>query len=433
MNSYIREWGQDRPRFLKLLALPEITKRIQSGLSTYRCDTEKISADRSLGRVCAEVVKTEQDIPPSAISAMDGYALRSSELRSASLSKPVGFLVKGSIYPGDSSNLSRIKVSGREAYHVATGARIPEGSDVVVRVEETRREDGLVLVRRRIPKLKDVVLRGEDVRSGEILLRKGHILNSADVALLIALGRKTVRVFRSPRVGLLSIGDELGILGDQSTGKTVNNYSNLLCGYLEEMGAQARSIGVCKDHPAEIRSLIEKGIEDFDMLLTIGGSSVGARDFTPDAVGSMEDSVLLFHGVRLAPIRPVGMALVRGKPVAILPGHAVSAALSFFLIALPTLNLLSGLPFNSRRSFVKALAPKRISNDRAMDALFLVEMRSSGGRHYATPLEWGSNSMRNLSKANGFIYLKKRQVIQRSEEVEVELMGSSEFSRIPQR
>ena len=127
------------------------------------------------------------------------------------------------------------------------------------------------------------------------------------------------------------------------------------------------------------------------MVITIAGSSVGARDFTPNAILSLKDSVMMFHGMKLVPIRPAGLALVSNKPVIIVPGHAVSSTLTFFTLVLPILNHLSGLPPTSRRVILKAkVEGGEFSNERPIEALELVSLKKKEGADYvALPLGMG--------------------------------------------
>ncbi len=173
--------------------------------------------------------------------------------------------------------------------------------------------------------------------------------------MLIGIGKEKIKVFGVPTVGIISIGNELRTLQDPvKGGSIVNNYAHLISGFLSALGAHPILLGIAKDNQEEIAAIVQRGVEECDMVITIAGSSVGARDFTPNAILSLKDSSMMFHGMKLVPIRPAGLALVSSKPVIIVPGHAVSAALTFFALVLPILNLLSGLPPTSRRVLLKA-------------------------------------------------------------------------------
>jgi molybdenum cofactor synthesis domain-containing protein len=427
----------DSQRYLKLTDFVEVEKRIDAAFANYVPRVEEIPVEKGLSRVIAEDVLSGIDLPPADITAMDGYALRSSDLALASASNPIKLKIKGSLFPNNLYSPMSAEISDDEtAYYVATGAPIPKGCDVVVRIEETKldEKENTITIMERIPKGKDIAQKGEDIHVGEILVEKGQILNSQNVAMLMGVGKEKIKVFAVPKVGIISIGNELRTLQDPlKGGGLVNNYAHLTAGFLSALGANPILLGIAKDKQEEIAVIIKKGLEECDMVITIAGSSVGARDFTPNAILSLKDSSMMFHGMRLVPIRPAGVALVGNKPVIIVPGHAVSCTLTFFTLVLPILNHLAGLPQTSRRVMIKAkVEGGEFSNDRPIEALELVSLKKKEGDYVAVPLGWGSNLIQTLSKANGFVRVKSEQKISESEEVVVQLFGGFELERIIQ-
>ncbi len=415
--------------YLKLVPYDEVKRRIVGELPRLPLSVEKVPIDFALGRVSAEDVVSPCDIPGFSSSAMDGYAVRSSELRGADASHPVSFTVRGSLSHASSQPASRL--TGLDTYYVATGAPLPVGADAVVKVEETRLSGNEVLVSVAIPKWKNVVLRGEDIRTGAAVVRRGQTVNAADIALLVGSGKDNLAVFRSPRVGILSTGDELTRFGSEEKGKRVNNYSNLIAGYLTDAGAVPVPLGVARDDPRQIAAIIENEIGNLDALVTIGGSSVGTRDFTPSALEGVGGCEELFHGVRLVPVKPTGLFIVGEKPVVLLPGHSVAASLSFFLVMYPIINILSGLRFDSRLPLVRARLSKSISNPRPIGALFLVRLATEDGAYSAAPLRWGSNLISSLAGANAYLQVNPRSALNKGSMVTVALLGAREILRIP--
>lgn len=433
--------------------MSEVLKRIQSLSRVFGTrDAEFVRVDQAVGRIAAEEVRSPCDIPERNISAMDGYAIRARDSEKASTTNPVHFKVKGVIYPYSSFSVNSTNRAKRnipnvkkgEAYQVATGAPIPVFGDSVVRVEEVRTEEGQIVVRRKSPKWKNVSARAEDVKKGDIILRGRRILNPSDVALLIGVGVRKVKTFTLPRIGILSTGNELVEFTDKGrrsfnsrNGIKVNNYSNLLSGYVQSLGAYSVPLRIAKDDSSEICAILKKGLQSCDMVITIAGSSVGKMDLTTEAISSIEGSRILFHGVRLVPIRPAGLALVgsrRPKPVAIIPGHAVSATLAFFVIALPIINMLMGLTPDSRNSFVSARLDRSLTNDRAIDALYLASLSTAKNNpresYIASPVGWGSNVISNLSRSNGFVRLAAHETLRRGEVAKISLFGANEIERV---
>lgn len=429
----------DSQRYLKLIRPAEIYSNIESCLATYSPKVQSLRVDRAHGLVSAEDVTSSVDIPARTASAMDGYVVKWSDLMSASPSHPRIFSVGGSIYP-DSTEPHFLR-SG-ETYYIATGARLPNGGDTVVRIEEsTPFKNNSIMVRHTIPKGKNVANKGEDVRAGQVVVGKGRVLDPTDIALLIGVGKTRIKVYRVPRVGLISVGDELEEFttmlrnrNRQGVNKISNNYLTLISGFVRQLGSKAVSLGTCRDNPVEIRRAVLSGSDKCDVIFTIGGSSVGRHDNVLSALEAIQGSRTLFHGARVVPIRPSGVVMLGDKPVVIMPGHAVSALLTYFVIALPILNIMSGLTPLSRRAKLYAVAKDAIVNERAIDALSLVKLEvaendSSAASYKASPLRWGSNLLSNLSEADGFVWLLPHQTIPRNHRVTVQLFAGSPLAK----
>ena len=418
----------DIGNYLKLLPYGEVRARIEQALSDAELATERVPVDEALGRVSAESVSSPRDIPTFSSSMMDGYAIRSDDAIKADESHPASFKVRGALSP--SSERPSSALGEFDTYYVATGAPVPPGADAVVKVEESRLSGANVVVSFHIQKWKNVALQGEDVHAGDVIVTCGQILNAPNIALLIAADRTDIEVVRRPRVGILSTGDELTRLGSGEAGKKVNNYSNLIAGYLSEAGAIPVSLGVAKDEQGHITELVERRLAQLDALVTIGGSSMGVRDFTPRALMGVPQCRELFHGVRLVPVRPTGVFMIGDKPVVLLPGHAVSAALSFFLIVRPIVNILSGLKFDSRSPAVKARISDELSNPRPLATLILVSLTSLGKDYSAKPVRWGANLVSSLAGSNGYIQLEPHMSLESGQEATVFLLGANELLRI---
>jgi molybdenum cofactor synthesis domain-containing protein len=418
----------DIGNYLKLMTYAEVRTKIEQALSGVRLATERVHVDDALGRVSAEGVSSPCDIPAAASSMMDGYAIRSDVTIKADDSNPASFKVRGALSPSSARPTSEL--GEFDACYVATGAPIPPGADAVVKVEESRLSGSNVAVSFHLPKWKNVALQGEDVHVGDLLVGRAQILNAADIALLIAAGRTDVEVFRRPRVGILSTGDELTHIGSGEQGKKVNNYANLIAGYLSEAGTIPVFLGVAKDDQAHITGVVEKQLARLDALVTIGGTSMGVKDFTPGALMGLAECRELFHGIRLVPVKPTGVFMIGKKPVILLPGHAVSAALSFFLVVRPITNILSGLKFTSRVPAVRARISEELTNPRPLGVLLLVRVTARDEEFTAIPLPWGSNLVSSLARANGYVQVEPHTSLEKGERVTVSLLGANELLRV---
>jgi len=418
-----------RSGILKLISYNEAMDRIVKALFNYNVPVEPVPVVEVRGRICAEEVRSTRYLPDQALAAMDGYAVDSSVTRSATISKPVSLVVCDSSYPNGRYS-PPLKIGS--AIYVATGVPLPRGADAVVRSEEVKLDGSTVKILRPIAKWKNVFGQGEDYKKGDLLIKERRILSSADVAILISLGKRNVRVFRVPKVGILSIGDELVAFGSSERNRhTANNYSNLITGFLTELGAIVEQIGICPNDPKVISKTISDSLTTFDMIITTGGSSVGEKDLTVESTTSIPNASLVFHGINIVPIRPAGFLMVKKKPVVVLPANAVSVATSFFFVGLPILNLISGLSFNDRYSEIAARSLTDFENAKPKPALFLATVgKSKEGKYKFRALEWSSNISSDLAKSNGFVRLEKNQKVSSDEEMKVLLFGPSELMRI---
>lgn len=407
----------DQKRYLKLEPLQKVYEALEREIQPL--GVRLVPTQRALDCFCASRYSAMWHVPRFDVSAMDGYALRYGDLAGSKVLR-----VRGEVFP---STRKPPKLGEAEAYYVATGSPLPIGADTVVRVEQTRRLDGeRIEIGGTISKGKNVSFKAEDFKKAQTIVGEGERINPAALSLLVYFGIRRVKVYRRPLVGVLSIGDELcDFKLKLQVGRVYNNYSYLVCSYLERLGYQATNFGVCKDDKHEVSKAVEQALRRVDVLFTIGGTSVGLKDNTPDAL-TLLPARLLFHGVRAVPIKPAGAAKVDKKVVVLLPAHPVSLVLSLHVIGLPVLSLLSGGTLDSLKSALFATLGKTVRNERNIDALYLVRLKRDG-ELVALPLEWGSNLMSSVLTSQGFITLKAREELKRGAKVRVELLGAQEL------
>lgn len=433
-RATIEKGTEERPRSLKLEPYEKVLCILVSSLSGRQIPVEQLSVAKAFRRICTETVRSRADIPRHHNAAMDGYAVNSSATTAASPLKPVRLLVKG-VSP---YRRKRGTIASSESQHVPTGANLPKGADAVARLERVRKVGGSYIeLTRPVEPWKDVLRSGEDVHRGDVLFGPGHIMNASDVALGISAGVDTIDVYGVPRVAIISVGENLARfrgfkrrLRRRDEGKTYNNFCNLISCYLDEYGAAVGTTEICPPDASKLRASVRRCAASHDLVITIGGSSVGMNDETTDSVFSMPGSNPKFHGVRMLPVRPVGFAVVGRTPVAILPAKSVSLALSFYLIVVPILNLLSGADIMARFARVSALASEGFANEKTLDALYLVKLQRDGSTFVASPLGFCSNMLGRLSSANGFVLLQKGEKVKKGETLDVRLLGPIEALRI---
>lgn len=308
-------------------------------------EPETVGVNEALGRVLAEPIRAQRDLPPADNSAMDGYAVRAADLAGASAGRPVDLPIVFSIHAGGPADR---RLEPGQAARILTGAAVPPGADTVVRQEDTEREGERVVFRSAPPPGDHVRRAGEDVRAGTEILEPGSILGPAHVGMLTSLGRGFVAVHRRPRVALLSSGDELVEPdGDLSGGNIVSSNSYSLAAQCREEGALPQYLGIARDTPEDIERHLRGGLAA-DVLISSAGVSVGDRDFMRSVLEKI-GCRLLFWGVNMKPGYPLAFgafgddaAPARGPLVFGLPGNPVSAMVTFEQFARPALRRMLG-------------------------------------------------------------------------------------------
>ncbi len=292
--------------------------------------------------VLAEPAFATVTLPPWPNAAMDGYAVHARDVEGARAQAPVTLTVSETIAAG--AFPTRAIVRG-EAARIMTGAPIPAGADTVVRVEDTDGGVDLVVVRDARDSGRNVRAAGEDVHAEEELLIAGRWLGGAQLGLLAAAGVPAVRVHRRPRVAILSSGDELVPLSQveeaRAGRKLISSNSVALCALVREAGAEALDFGIVADDPVALAERLRAASAEADLILTTAGVSVGAFDFTRDAVRAA-GGVIDFWKVRLRPGAMLGAGRVGHVPWLGLPGNPVSAVVTFELFARPMLRRMLG-------------------------------------------------------------------------------------------
>jgi molybdopterin molybdotransferase len=345
------------------LGVTEALERVMAAASPL--PPEQLPMAAILGRALAEDVVAEATLPPWTNSAMDGYAVRAVDIGGAGRTAPVTLRVVERVRAGEASGRP---IGEGEATRIMTGAPVPPGADSVVRVEDTDREgsSGAVQVLDDRDAGQNLRPAGQDMRRGEQLLGRGHSITPGTIGVLAATGRSAALVHRRPRVAVLTTGDELrGPDGfeDVRAGRGVPNSNGpMVAAMAAAAGAEAASLGNAADDPAELRERLAAA-RDADVLVTIGGASMGEADLVKrvlDDMGYRAD----FWRVRMRPGSPFGFGwLPRGprlQPTFTLPGNPTSAFVTFEVFVRPFLRRLGGHAEVTRRRLIcRAAEPIR--------------------------------------------------------------------------
>jgi len=403
-----------------MIPVDEALDKILSHVQTL--GFEKVSLLDALGRVIAEDIFAKRNIPPLDNSAMDGYALRSEDVRQASQDHPVRLVVIEDLPAGF---ISTKTVERGKAVRIMTGAPIPKGADTVVPVEVTKKEDGSVLIFKGTGIGENIRESGEDVKQGDRVISKGDIVRPAEVGMLASVGRSFVSVYQKPLVAILCTGDELvDVDGDLDGVKIISSNSYTLGAQVKDCGAIPLQLGIARDRKEEIEEKLRQGIRA-DVLISSAGVSVGDYDFVKDVMKQL-GMEMLFWKVAMRPGQPLAFGTIGEKPVFGLPGNPVSSMISFEQFVRPSLLKMMGCR-HIFRPLVEATLKEEIKKI-VGSRYFVRGFVSLEKDQYVvtTTGEQGSGILRSMVKANGLIVIPEdREIVRAGEKVKVQLLDNT--------
>jgi len=381
--------------------------------------SEKVSILETLGRVIAEDIYANRDIPPLDNSGMDGYAVRSEDIRNVSRDRPIQLKVIGDLPAGFIS--SKIVEKG-QAIRIMTGAPIPKGADSVIRVEDTRKENGFVTILRAVAPGENIRKAGADLRKGERVISIGDFIRPAEVGILASVGRAFVSVYQRPLVAILCTGEELvDVDGDWNEVKIVSSNSYTLAAQVKDCGAIPIQLGIARDRKEEIEEKLRQGIRA-DVLISSAGISVGDYDFVKDVLNDL-GMEMVFWKVAMKPGKPLAFGTIGKKPVFGLPGNPVSSMVSFEQFVRPSLLKMMGHR-QLFRPVVEAILKEDIHKEPGRRH-FIRAFVSFEDNHYFVALTGaqGSEILRSMVRANGLIVIPEdREIVRAGEKVKVQLL-----------
>ena len=386
--------------FFKVKTLDEVLKLIPSFQAG---ETETIPLSEAGGRILAEGIVSDIDLPDFIRSIVDGYAVRAASTFGASEGNP-GFLdVKGTVAMGESPTFS---VGLGEAAEISTGGMLPNGTDSVVMVEHTEAiDDSTIEVYRSVAPGQHVIEIGEDIRKRDAILTCHKRLRPQEIGILAAIGKETARVFRQPVIGIISTGDEV-VPVNETPGpgqiRDINSYT--LFELIKEIGGIPVTFGIIKDHYEALFDTCQKALEKSDMVLISGGSSVGARDFTIDVLSKLPKPDILVHGISISPGKPTILATSGKKAIWGLPGHVVSAMIVFKMVVRPFIEHIGGKSATQMKPLTfPAQLSRNLSSAQGRTDYVRVKILENDNGIWAEPVLGKSGLINTMIKADGLI------------------------------
>lgn len=383
-----------------MISFEQAQHLVEKNIPRLRKKTVKIQ--NALGFVLAKNLRAPIDLPVNDNSAMDGFVLRSGETQRVQNGKPISFRIRGDIKAGDTRNRA-VKI--REAYRIMTGASIPRSADTVIPKEAATVHKNFLVVDRFIPSGNHIRCKGEEVKKGSVVLHKGSPIHPATIGILAMLGKEKVEVFDKPIVGLITTGDELVKPGmPLKPGQIYDSNSFMMRSALEMMGIRPLQMSRVKDNSKSLKRTVDMALEQSDVLILMGGVSVGKYDFVKDVL--KEAGVrTIFWKVNQKPGKPLYFGRKGRKLVFGLPGNPASVFTCFYEYVFPALRIMSGFhhPY-LRRETVRLKS--QVKSDRANAVFLKAKMTGNGKRKIAIPLNrQGSHMISSLQDANCFVLI----------------------------
>jgi molybdopterin molybdotransferase len=379
-------------------------------------ETEKVSVRAALGRVLAQDIVPEIDVPAHDNSAMDGYAVRFSDLsaRETALEES-GTALAGKPFSG--------KLAPGQCVRIMTGAVMPQGADTVVIQEVAKREDKRVHVPPGQKKGQNVRYAGEDLQVGVPVLESGKHLRPAEIGLIASLGIGEVKVKRRLRVAFFATGDELASIGTKlKEGEIYDSNRYTLHSMLSRLGVDITDLGVVRDQPDLLEKAFLEAAGSADVVITTGGVSVGEADFIKQLMAKLGE--VLFWKIAMRPGRPMAFGRIGDAFLFGLPGNPVAVMVTFYQFVRDALLHLSGRTDDYAIALLKAVSSEKIRKVAGRTEYQRGILYREGGEwKVRTTGQQGSGVLRSMSEANCFIVLEHgRGSVAAGEPVQVQLM-----------
>jgi len=373
----------------------------------------EVSIEEALGKISAEDVYADVDYPPFDRSTVDGYAVRSIDVAGANDIEPKILRIVGEVDVGE---LPQIEIREGETVEISTGAVIPRGADAVVMSEYTKKVGDKVFIYRHAYPGENISQAGTDFSAGDLVIRRGALITYREIASLAAVGRARIKILKPLNIVVYSTGKELVKPGERlSPGKIydINGYS--IISILKDLGMNVVYKGILKDEYEKIREEINKSLEEYDVVITSGGTSAGYKDLVYRVIEDLGGKIL-FHGLKTRPGKPTLLAS-RDKKIFIgLPGFPLSAMMVLTRIVRPAILRVYGL--DEKKNLVKILIPYRIEAGRGVREFVPVSIVESEKGFVGYPIQLGSGSVYSVLYSDGFIEVSEdREFIDEDEEV----------------
>lgn len=397
-----------------------VAQRIVLG-SVATLGVESVKLEQSLGRVLAESVCANRDLPPYDVSAMDGFAVRSADVVNA----PVTLEIIEDIKAGDMP--TKIVQTG-QCSRIMTGAPLPQGADAVIRVEDTQVESHTsVQIVKAVKCGNDIRSQGEGMKTGEVVLQTGTEITPGVIGILATVKVVQFAVHRRPRIAILSTGNELEGMDDPvDPNKIPDSNTYALMGQIQALGIEPVLLGIARDDPVELEQYLRRGLE-FDVLLVSGGTSVGVHDYVRPTIEKLGVQ-MKFWRVAMKPGHPLAFGTANKTAVFGLPGNPVSSMICVEEFVAPALRQMMGSSRLHRRTVAASLA-HNIKHQIGRTEFVRVQLTCHENGYVAsTTGTQSSGVLLSMAKADGLLIIPaESKGLAAGEQATVQLLDGTAF------
>ena len=371
--------------------------------------SERIDIHDAIGRVLAENIVADSDLPPFDRSQMDGYAVKAADTRTV----PATLKIAGESAAGRGWHKALKK---GEAVRIMTGAPVPNGADAVQKIELTKEDGGSVTIFEPTEEGRYIIRKGSEVKKGKTVLPAGEVITPGNIAVPAAFGYAKVKVAKRPRVAIFSTGTEIVEINKNPKQDQIRNSNSLMLSALcQAAGAEPHVYPIIGDDLSDLKSQISDAVKNADILITTGGVSVGKYDLTKLALQEL-GAEIFFDKVALKPGKPTVFAKLKNTLIFGLPGNPVSAAVTFHLFVRQLIGLMLGTKDPCLKTG-EAVVGERAKGTKDRDTYLPAKLSTdNNGRLIATPIRWlGSSDFIGFAHADGMIFVSKGKVIEKGE------------------
>lgn len=409
-------------KLLTVDTLQQAKQKISYNFDKKQLTVLSVELDNACGKILAHDIIAQEDIPSFYRSTVDGYAVKSKDTQGASENIPTLLEIVEEVSIG---NQSKVEIASGQCAYVPTGGMLPKGADAMVMVEYSEVFDiNHVAIYDSIAFGRSVVVPGEDAKQGEIILKKGTILNAPQIGVLAAAGVWIVPVFKPIRLSIISTGDELVPVEkslQQGQMRDVNTWA--IKALAQQAGMEVVMTKMLNDDEALLKETIKNAMEISDLVLTSGGSSQGKKDMTSQILDEVSDGGVITHGLSIKPGKPTIIAFDDRTDTLLvgLPGHPVAALTVFQILIVWLIQEKTG---QSEQMPLLAKIQTNVAGAPGKTTCLLLEIIKTENDYIAKPILGKSGLINTMVRAYGYTLIEmNREGLQKGEMVEVYRFG----------